>query len=159
MVIVMEENILRSRDTGIVSYAIVCRHDFEELDDFYDFIKENNLEIVSSRPAEKFYKGKLINRRLKYFDIEFIYTKPELENVRNSIALSPSIIIQECVMNPEYFDYVFSIAEKIGKTNKEACISMINSINTGICNFMNYRYSDISHKFGLIQKQMKGEQP
>lgn len=74
-----------------------------------------------------------------------------MESVRNSIASLPSMIVQECIMNPEYFDYIFSIAEKIGKTNKEACIAMINSISTGICNFMNYRYNDISNKFGLLQ--------
>lgn len=59
MVTIMEENILRQRDTGIMSYAIVCRHADKEMDNFYDFIRDNNLEIVSSRPVKKSIKVSL----------------------------------------------------------------------------------------------------
>lgn len=155
MVTIMEENILRQRDTGIISYAIVCRHDFEEMNNFSDFIRDNNLELVSSRPVEKIYKGKLINKRLKYFDIESIYTRPELESVRNSIALQPSMIVQECIMNLGYFDYVVSIAIEIGKADIENGIRMLNNLGAGIRNYLDRRYEIIDNKFELAQRSME----
>lgn len=151
----MKEYILKSRDSDIVSYIIVNEQNYLEYHWFKDNIIIKNLEVLSVRKARRFYTGKIFDNHVRYVDIRSIFTKPELDDARRRIYSTPNNILQEIIMNPDYFDYVVSIAIEIGKADIENGIRMLNNLGAGIHNYLNGIYHITDHKFELAQRFME----